>query len=208
MNRAKKKKVTHPTAEPADDPMETTVSVAEPPQQPPPAPEPPPPSELVCAEEADDSDAAEMKSAREELKHAKHAFEVQKRRWEKTRITYSCDGQDATYSPYDQPSVVARVMQRLRAADAAMEDAHAYRICCIRHVSLLNTFIKFKKLHEQQPENIEFLTFLLMATERYVEFCDLQVKLQNEDVLVSEMSSLAVKSEKQYNLAGTWGVTF
>ena len=64
MNRAKKKKVTHPTAEPADDPMETTVSVAEPPQQPPPAPEPPPPSELVCAEEADDSDGAQMKSAR------------------------------------------------------------------------------------------------------------------------------------------------
>ena len=188
--------------------METTVSVAEPPQQPPPAPEPPPPSELVCAEEADDSDAAQMKSAREELKHAKHAFEVQKRRWEKTRITHSCAGQDATYSPYDQPSVVARVMQRLRAADAAMEDAHAYRICCIRHVSLLNTLGKFKKLQEQQPENIEFLTFLLMATERYVEFCELQVKRQNKDVLVSEMSSLAVKSEKQYNLAGTWGFTF
>ena len=55
---------------------------------------------------------------------------------------------------------------------------------------------------------LEFLKLLMLATKRYMEFCELQDKLQNKDVLVSEMSSLAVKSEKQYNLAGTWGVTF
>lgn len=207
MNRPKKQKVAFSSTRLVEYIMEVTSTKKEAPKRTEPAPEAPPPQAICvrCQEEADDSKLAKLKCAREELTHAKYELKIQTRRWEKTRRKYFAQGQDARYSPFDQPSVVDRVMQRLQEADNAMEDADAYFVFCKRHVSLLNTLVKFKKLHEQQPDNIEFLEFNVMATRRLMHFYELQDKLQNEDALSKELCVLSLVSKKP-SLAMTWGV--
>ena len=66
--------------------------------------------------------------------------------------------------------------------------------------------MKFEKLHEQQPENMQITEFFYMAVQRLMEFCLLQDELANEDELAQEMRALSV-CKRRYNLAGSWGVS-
>ena len=150
MNRANKKKVSPLVPHPAL--LEEVDGAAEPPPAPVLAPEPPPltpsPEEQVSDAVADE--AAELARALREARKAQKHLETVKRRWGKAYKTYFKGG----YSPQDDPSVVARVIRRLRAVDDAFDNARLdfeWRRSCYSKMKKAYTA---KQRFAAEPDNV------------------------------------------------------
>ena len=132
MNRAKKRKISPLVPAPVTE-LEPASEESE---DEPPAPEPVPSPPRAASKKRARPMLTALLQARKDMADAKKAFEKVERKWHKKADTYFAD----TYSPWSEPSVVARVRARLQQADDELDAARtqyhehrrrymAYRAC-------------------------------------------------------------------------------